>query len=110
MIKTVSTQSFEKEVMQSSRPVLVDFFATWCAPCKMLAPVIDEIGKELEKLIDVAKVDIDKDAELADYYSVSSVPTLILLKKGKEIVRCTGVMPKDDLVGTIMEYVNEQTV
>lgn len=107
MIKNVTSQSFENEVLKSDRPVLADFFATWCAPCKMLAPIIDEIGNELEKTLDIAKVNIDMDAEIAEYYSVSSVPTLILFKNGSEMVRFTGVMPKDSLVGAIMEYVNE---
>lgn len=107
MIKNVTSQSFENEVLKSYRPVLADFFATWCAPCKMLAPTIDEIGNELEKILDIAKVNIDIDAEIAEYYSVSSVPTLILFKNGSEMVRFTGVMPKDSLVGAITEYVNE---
>lgn len=106
MIKNVSANSFEKEVINSSRPVLADFFATWCSPCKMLAPVIDEIGAELENEIDVAKVDIENNAQIADYYSVSSVPTLILFNKGDEKIRLTGVVPKDTVLGAIAEYVN----
>ncbi len=107
MIKNVTLQSFKSEVAGSNRPVLADFFASWCAPCKMLAPVIDEIGGELENLIDIAKIDIDSNAEIAQYYSVSSVPTLILFKDGSEKIRFTGVMPKDRLISAITEYVNE---
>ena len=107
MVKAVDTKSFENDVLKSSHPVLADFFATWCAPCKMLAPIIDEIGDELKSLIDIAKIDIDSDAEIADYYSVSSVPTLILFKDGNEMVRFTGVMPKDSLIGAITKYINE---
>lgn len=107
MIKSVNLKDFENEVVDSSRPVIVDFFAPWCSPCKMLAPVIDEIGAEFENTLDIAKVNIDTDAEIADYYSVSSVPTLILIKDGKEKVRFSGVMPKDSLVSKMMEYLNE---
>lgn len=106
MIKKVSVNSFEKEVINSTRPVLVDFFAPWCSPCKMLAPVIDEVGSELDKVIDIAKVDIDTDAGIADYYSVSSVPTLILLNNGDEKIRLAGVVPKDTILSAITEYVN----
>lgn len=107
MIKSVSVQSFKNEVLGSSRPVLVDFFASWCSPCKMLAPVIDEVGAELDDVIDIAKVDIDTDANIADYYSVSSVPTLILINKGDEKVRLTGAVPKDTIMSAITEYINE---
>lgn len=107
MIKNVTPQSFRSEVADSNRPVLADFFATWCAPCKMLAPVIDEVGSELENVIDIAKIDIDRNAEIAQYYSVSSVPTLILFKDGCEKARFTGFMPKDSLVSAITEYLDE---
>lgn len=107
MVKTVSAKDFEKEVIYNQRPVLVDFYAEWCGPCKMLSPTINEVSEELGGQLDFAKVNIDTAPSVAEFFGVMSVPTLILFKGGTEMVRTVGVVQKDTLIGTIMEYINE---
>lgn len=83
-------QSFEKEVLRSDKPVLVDFYATWCMPCKTLAPVMDAIAREYEGQAKVVKVDIDKSKELVGQYGVRVVPTVVLFHQGKQVQKWTG--------------------
>jgi len=93
----VTKDSFEAEVINSEKPVLLDFFATWCGPCRMLAPVLDQIAKETSD-IKVVKVDVDEEPELAAKYEVMSVPTLFAFKDGKIINQTMGVVPKQVLL------------
>jgi len=93
----ITNQNFEKEVLQSDRPVIVDFFATWCGPCKMLAPILEEIEKENTN-IKVCKVDIDEESELASKYQIMSVPTLIAIKNGEIINTLVGVRGKQEIL------------
>lgn len=93
--------NFEKEVLQSEVPVLVDFWATWCGPCKMMAPVVDEIAKEVGEKIKVAKVDIDQNTNLATKYGVMSIPTFIVFKQGKAVHSSVGVQSKEDIMAML---------
>ena len=90
-------ESFQEEVLNSSKPVLLDFFATWCGPCQMLAPVLEEIAAERED-IKVCKVDVDAEKELARQYRIMSVPTLMVIKNGEMVHRSSGVMDKPDIL------------
>ena len=93
----ITMDNFESEVVQSDRPVLIDFFATWCGPCKMLAPVIEEIAKERED-IKVCKVNVDEEQELSAAFSVNSIPMLVMLKDGEVQKTSLGFMPKDKIL------------
>lgn len=93
--------SFKTEVLESEIPVLVDFFATWCGPCKMLAPVIDQIAAEYEGRVKVFKVDVDECREPAMEYGISSIPTLIVFKDGKAVQTKLGFMPKPAVAALI---------
>ena len=88
--------NFEKEVLKSDKKVLVDFNATWCGPCRMLAPIIEEI-KEERKDIKVLSIDVDDEEDLAREYGIMSIPCLIVFEKGKEINRAVGFMPKESI-------------
>ena len=88
-----TTADFEKEVLEADIPVLVDFYADWCGPCKMMAPVIEEIAEEADD-IKVGKLNIDNEMEIAQKYGVMSIPTLIVFKNGEEVKRDLGAKPK----------------
>ena len=94
---------FENEVLKSDIPVLVDFYAEWCGPCKMLAPVIDEIAGELEGTVKVGKINIDEAQEIAAKFNIMSIPNVILFKNGQPADQIVGVMPKDQLLEKIRE-------
>lgn len=101
----VSDSTFEKEVLQSSQPVLVDFYADWCGPCRAIAPIIEEIAHELNTKLKVVKLDVDQNPETAMQYSVQSIPTLLLFKNGKEVERLIGYMSKSKLLSKIEPHV-----
>lgn len=90
----LTEQNFQQEVLNSEKPVLVDFWATWCGPCKMLAPTISQIADEQEGIVKVGKVDIDQQPQLAAQYGISSIPTLIVFKNGKVAASSVGVRSK----------------
>ena len=97
MSKIITKKEFEKEVLGSKEPVLVDFYADWCGPCKMLAPIMDEISKEYK----VFKVNTDDEQELAAKYGIMSIPCVIAFKDGKEINRSVGFVDKDTIINLI---------
>ena len=90
----LTEQNFEEEVLQSPQPVLVDFWATWCGPCRMVAPVIAQIAEEQEGLVKVGKVDVDEQTELAMRFGVNSIPTLMVFKNGEVSDTLVGAYPK----------------
>lgn len=96
-VKDVTQATFAQEVLQSEQPVMVDFWATWCAPCRMLGPVVDQVADELASSLKVCKVNIDEEMELAREYNVMSIPCIVIFKGGKEVNRSVGVVPKQKL-------------
>lgn len=94
----LTSQNFENEVLRSDKPVLVDFWAQWCGPCKMLSPVIEEIAEEYEGKIKVAKCNIDEEMQLAVQYGISSIPTILLFENGEIVKKSIGFAPKESLI------------
>lgn len=101
MARIITGAEFDEEVIKSDIPVLVDFFATWCGPCKMIAPVLDEISAEYSGKAKILKVDVDASNELAGQFGVRSVPTLIFFKNGEIADKQIGAMTKGDLAARI---------
>lgn len=93
----LTTENFNDEVLLSGKPVLVDFWATWCGPCMMLAPTIEEIAKENEETLKVGKVNVDEYPELAIRFGVSSIPTVMCFKEGQLVSTSLGYVPKEDI-------------
>ena len=97
-VLNITSDNFQKEVEEARVPVLVDFWASWCGPCKMMGPVVEQISEELGPNARVCKINIDEQPELAERYNVMSIPTFIMFKDGKEVERMIGAMPKEELV------------
>ncbi|MCC0650468.1 thioredoxin [Clostridioides sp. ZZV15-6598] len=104
MAKIINNNEFINEVENKEGLVVVDFFATWCGPCKMLSPVYEGLGNEMIEKANFLKVDIDQSMELAQKFEVSTVPTVIIFKDGKAIDRLIGFIPKDNLKNKIESY------
>ena len=94
------------QIIQSDKPVLVDFFATWCGPCQMLAPILKEVKANLGERISIIKIDVDKNQAVAAQYQVRGVPTMILFQNGKPLWRQSGVLSKEDIIKVIVEKSN----
>lgn len=101
MILNVNDFSFDQEVINSDKPVLVDFWAEWCMPCKMLSPVIEEVAKSLEGQVEVVKVNIDENPMSASQLGITSIPTMVLFESGKPIGKIVGFQPKEQIEETI---------
>ena len=101
----VNDENFEEEVLNSDMPVLVDFWAPWCAPCNMVAPIVEEIGKEYEGKLKVCKINVDEAPQTAAKYGVMSIPTLGIFKDGQMVDSVLGAVPKDVLIEKIGPYV-----
>ena len=91
--------NFENEVMRSEIPVLIDFYAEWCGPCRMMAPVVEQFAEEYEGRVKIGKINVDEESELAARFGVQSIPSFIFIKDGKVVDRVTGAMPKPVLKG-----------
>jgi thioredoxin 1 len=102
----VTDSSFQEDVLQSSEPVLVDFWASWCQPCRMVAPVVEEIATENSGKLKVLKLDVDENQNTAMQFNVSSIPTLILFKDGQPVERMVGFSPKDRLLSKISPHLS----
>lgn len=97
-IKNCNENDFENEVLKSNLPVIVDFWAEWCGPCKMLTPILEELSNEMKNEINVVKVNLDENQDLAMKYSIRSIPTLLLFKEGNLIDTKVGLLPKNEIV------------
>lgn len=94
----ITKENFENEVLNSKEPVLVDFWASWCGPCKALASILEEVDAELAGSVKVAKINIDEEEELAAQFRVMSIPTLLLFKNGEVVNKSVGLAPKDEVL------------
>ena len=103
--KNISDDSFDKEVLKSSNLVLVDFWAEWCGPCKMIAPALEEISEEMNKNLEIKKLNIDDNPKTPQEYGVRGIPTLILFKNGKKISEKIGVLPKSKITEWVQESI-----
>ena len=97
-IKNCNENDFEDEVLKSKLPVIVDFWAEWCGPCKMLSPILEELSDEMKNEINVVKINLDENQDLAMKYSIRSIPTLLLFKEGNLVDTKVGLLPKSEIV------------
>ena len=100
----VTDETFSEQVLKSNMPILVDFWAIWCGPCRLVAPIVDELARENEGKLKVMKLDVDENQNTSMAYGVMSIPTLILFKDGKPVERIVGFRPKGDLAKKILPH------
>ena len=99
----MTVSNFESEALRSDQPLLVDFYADWCGPCRMLAPVLEEIAREYEGGVKVGKVNVDEQMELAQKFGVSSIPLLVVFKDGQPVAKSLGYRPKEEIVNLLKD-------
>lgn len=104
MALDINDSSFEQEVLKSEVPVVVDFWAPWCGPCRKLGPVLDEIASEFENKVKFVKVNTDENLKTAQDYSISGLPSLLVFKNGKALERLVGLMPKSTIISNIEKH------
>ena len=100
MITTITKDNFENEIVKADKPVLVDFWASWCGPCRMVSPIVDEIAKERSD-IKVGKINVDEQQELASAFQIMSIPTLVVVKNGKIVSQSLGARPKGQIMAML---------
>ena len=101
----VTDQNFQTEVLDSETPVLVDFWAEWCGPCRVIAPMVEEIANELKGKLKVVKIDVDESQDVAMRYRIQSIPTLLVFKGGEEVDRVIGAVPKPMIMGRVQKHI-----
>ncbi|MDX1413659.1 MAG: thioredoxin [Candidatus Promineifilaceae bacterium] len=106
----VTDETFQTEVLQSDTPVLVDFWADWCGPCRMIAPSVSAMAEEYEDILRVAKMDVDENPATPGRYGIIGIPTLMLFKGGQVVERITGALPKDRIVAQVMPHLDAAPV
>ncbi|MGB7053749.1 MAG: thioredoxin [bacterium] len=104
MVKELTDSDFHQEVDKSEIPYLVDFWAIWCPPCAMVAPVLEEIAKEYDGKIKIGKVNVDNEIKTANEYVIQNIPTMLILKGGKEVERIIGALPKEQIVKKLEKH------
>lgn len=102
---SINDSNFESEVVNSSLPVVVDFWATWCGPCRKLSPVIDEIAQTYVGKVKFVKVNVEESIETAKKYSISGLPSLLIFKNGEAVERMTGLMPKSTIISNVEKHI-----
>ncbi len=100
----INDTTFQQEVLENSQPVLVDFWAPWCGPCRVVGPMIDELAEQYAEQVKVVKLNVDQSTEVASQYGIQSIPTLMLFKAGEQVESLSGVVPKAKLSGTIDKH------
>lgn len=104
-LKKIMMSKFQ-ELINGNKPVLIDFFATWCGPCQTLAPILVETKEELGEVVNIIKIDVDKNQEIAAHFQVKGVPTMLLFQNGKMLWRQSGVVSKNEIVSIVKQKVN----
>jgi len=104
-VVTLTTANFDETIRSANTPVLVDFWAEWCGPCKMIAPILDEIAKDMQGKVTVAKLNVDEDSAVAQRFNIRGIPTLILFKDGKEVAQQVGAVSKSQLLKFLQQNV-----
>ena len=104
MVKALITEDFEEKVLNSKKPVLVDFWASWCGPCRMLAPIVEKISNEMPDKFDFYKVNVDEESSLAAQYGIMSIPTILVFKNGEMVEQSVGVKGESQLKAMLTEY------
>ena len=96
-VVTITKENFENEVLKSDKPVLLDFWATWCGPCQMLAPIMEELSDEMDGEVDFFSADVDENRDLAYQFDIQSIPAIVVFANGEEVTRTVGFQPKEEL-------------
>ncbi len=108
MVKELTDGNFHQEVEKSEIPYIVDFWAIWCAPCSMVASVLEEIAKEQEGKVKIGKINVDNEIKIANEYAIVNIPTIVIFNQGKEVERIVGAVPKDHIEKKLKKYIGDK--